>query len=252
MSGYSKSKIQSIKNYWLNQKPPALLHDNYLSARYLIFDATYFHKMGCCAIIMNNTHKKIIGNIYIDKERYGNLVPLLSKIKERGVCPVAFTTDGHADANKAILAVFPNVVIQRCLYHIQRQGLSWLRTYPKTSAAKELRLLLLYVTAIKTETEKDSFVRSFKAWFDTYHEFIKNLPNDTVAFKDLRRTVSLIRNALPNMFHFIYDSRIAPTTNSAESFFSRLKSDFQRHRGLSEQHKIAYLRWYIYLKNHPK
>jgi transposase-like protein len=246
------SKIQAIKNYWLNQKPPVLSHDNYISTKYLIFDATYFHEVGCCAIVMNNTRKKIISDIYIDKERFGNLYPLLSRIKEQGVRPVAFTTDGHTDANNAIMAVFPEVVIQRCLYHIQRQGLSWLRTYPKTQAAKDLRFLLLSLTAIKTKAERDRFVKSFKSWFDRYHEFIKNLPNDTVAFKDLRRTVSLIRNALPNMFHYICNHKIAPTTNSAESFFSRLKSDFQRHRGLSEQHKIAYLKWYIYLKNHSK
>lgn len=178
------------------------------------------------------------------------MYPLLLKIKEQGTNPIAITTDGHTQVTKAILSAFPGVIIQRCLYHIQRQGLSWLRTYPKTQAARDLRVLLLMLTNIKTENDKNVFIKSFDLWLMTYRDFMKNLPNDTVAFKDLKRTVSLIKNALPNMFHYIYDKNIAPTANIAESFFSRLKSDFQRHRGLVEKHKIAFLKWYIYFKNH--
>jgi len=61
--------------------------------------------------------------------------------------------------------------------------------------------------------------------------------------------MGLINNALPNMFHYLTDQNIAYTTNLLESFYSRLKADFYRHRGLSEAHKINYLHWYCYLKN---
>lgn len=180
------------------------------------------------------------------------MYPVLLKIKEQGTNPIAITTDGHTEVTKAILSAFPNVIIQRCLYHIQRQGLSWLRIYPKTQAARDLRVLLLMLTKIKTKDDKTVFIKSFDSWLTTYQDFMKNLTDNSVAIKDLKRTVSLIKNALPNMFHFICDKNIASTTNIAEGFFSRLKSDFQRHRGLSEKHKIAYLKWYIQLKNHYK
>lgn len=249
LSGYSQAKVKRIKNYWLAQNPPDLSKDKNSLSKYLIFDGTYFHKYGCCIIVIDSRSKIIIADSYVDKERFSNVYELLNSLKEQGIYPKVITIDGHTQVTKAIKTVYPNAKIQRCLYHIQRQGLSWLRIFPKTQAAKELRSLLLTITYIQTEYEKNMFIKSFESWQNKYKEFMNNLPNNSIAMKDLKRTVSLIKHALPNMFHYIYDNNIASTTNIAESFFSRIKSDFQRHRGLTETHKVAYLKWYICLKN---
>lgn len=249
ISGYSEAKLKRIKNYWLPKIPPTTLRKNDLTSKYLIFDGTYFHKHGCCLIVIDTKSRKIITDAYEDKERHSNACSLFINLKTQGISPVAITMDGHTQVTHAIEDVFPGTLIQRCLYHIQRQGLSWLRTRPKTQAAIDLRELLLCLPNIRTEEEKNIFIESFYSWQNTYKDFMDNLPNSSIAIKDLKRTVSLIKYALPNMFHYIYDKNIAPTINIAESFFSRLKSDFQRHRGLTEKHKVAYLKWYIYLKN---
>jgi len=243
------SKIKRTKDYWLSQCPPAISTCESKAIKYLVFDGTYFHKKGCCITVMDSQHKIILANQYVDKERYSNAYKILNDLKGQCIYPKAITTDGHIQVMRAIEDVYPNIIIQRCLYHIQRQGLSWLRTYPKTQAGKELKKLLLTLTGIKTVPEKEAFIQTFYHWDKMYKKFIENMPDDSIAVKDLKRTIGLIKHALPNMFHYIYDKNIAPTTNIAESFFSRLKSDFQRHRGLSETHKIAYLKWYIYFKN---
>jgi hypothetical protein len=62
----------------------------------------------------------------------------------------------------------------------------------------------------------------------------------------------LINNALPEMFYFLDDAKVGSTTNALEGFHSRLKSDYQRHRGLSKQHRINYIHWYCYFKNQLK
>lgn len=249
ISGHSEAKLKRIKNYWLSKTPQITLRKNEFKSKYLIFDGTYFHKHGCCLIVIDSKSRKIIADAYEDKERHSNACSLFRNLKELGVFPVAITMDGHTQVTHAIKDVFPDTLIQRCLYHIQRQGLSWLRTRPKTQAAIDLRELLLFLPNIRTEEYKNIFIESFCSWQDTYKDFMDNLPNLSIAIKDLKRTVSLIKYALPNLFHYIYDKNIAPTTNIAESYFSRLKSDFQRHRGLTEKHKVAYLKWYIYLKN---
>jgi hypothetical protein len=82
-----------------------------------------------------------------------------------------------------------------------------------------------------------------------YESFIKALPKSTVAHKDLKRTIVLLNNALPDMFYYLEDSQVQSTTNALEGFHSRLKADYQRHRGLSKEHKISYLNWYCYYKN---
>ncbi len=61
--------------------------------------------------------------------------------------------------------------------------------------------------------------------------------------------MTLIYNGLDDMFHFLKERNIPKMTNTLESFYSRLKSDYRRHRGMTEKHKIPYLIWYCHFKN---
>jgi hypothetical protein len=60
---------------------------------------------------------------------------------------------------------------------------------------------------------------------------------------------ALISNVLPDMFHYLEEPNIPATTNTIESFYSRLKADYRKHRGLTQKHKIHYLKWYCFFKN---
>lgn len=247
LSGHSPAKLKRIKNIWLEQEPVESF--DYARHRYLLFDGTYFHKNGCLITFMDSLTHRIIFNAYVDKEGYHSVRPFLLQLKTQGLSPVAITVDGHIKVLRALREVWPRVRIQRCLYHIQREGLRWLRTSPKTQAARDLRALLGGLHRIQTTTDQQTFRWAYRRWLRTYRDFIQTLPNTSVAFKDLKRTVALIRHALPDMFRYLKDPRIRATTNLLESFYSRLKADFRRHRGLSETHKRAYLRWYCYFKN---
>ena len=86
---------------------------------------------------------------------------------------------------RAIHEVWPKTKIQRCLYHIQREGMRWLRTYPKTEAGRELRVLLKTLYRIQTIKEKDLFIVSYARWLGKYRDFVRALPRSEVAFKDL-------------------------------------------------------------------
>ena len=157
--------------------------------------------------------------------------------------------DGELSVIRAINEIWPQAKIQRCLYHIQREGMRWLRTYPKTQAGTELRCLLKTPCRIRSFEERNEFIASYMAWLDRNRDFVLSLPRSEVAFKDLQRTMVLIFNALPDMFHYLNENNIPKTTNTLESFYSRLKADYRKHRGLTEKHKISYLKWYCYFKN---
>lgn len=234
----------------MSQEPPAIPHDIFQKAKYLLFDGTYFHKNGCLATLMDHLAKNILSSTYIDKESYHNVYPILRDLKEQGLDPKAITMDGHRFVIQAIYDVWPNVLIQRCLYHIQRQGLQWLRVYPKTEAGRILRKILKLVTDIKTEEEKILFITAYKNWYQKYKNFIKALPRNSASHIDLKKAMGLINNALPDMFYYIKNANIAPTTNLLENFYSQLKHHYRSHRGLTEQHKISYLKWYSYLKSY--
>ena len=246
ISGYSKNKLVGIKNYWLEHAPGNIEIDS--TTKYLLFDGTYFDEKSCLALFLNAVTKKPVLYKHIERESYHNVFPLLKRLKAEGINPVAITTDGQKQVIKAILDVWPNIVTQRCLYHIQRQGLMWLRTYPKTEAGIELKKIFLSLLLIKTKAGKEKFFQAWVKWQKKYDTFMKQLPSNKVAYKDLKRSSSLIKNALPNMFHYLDDPNIPPTTNLLEGFFSHLKGDYNRHKGLSEKHKIAYLKWYCFLK----
>jgi len=193
--------------------------------------------------------QKIISNIYAKKESFKSVYPWFKKLKKHGLNPLYVAMDGERSVIRAIKLIWPRARIQRCLYHIQREGMRWLRTFPKTQAGRELRCLLRTLCAIKSIKERNDFIKNYKLWIKKYKEFVNSLPKDKIAFKDLKRTMVLINNALPDMFYYLKEPIIPATTNMLESFYSRLKADYRRHRGLSQKHKIQYLKWYCFLKN---
>ena len=201
---------------------------------------------------MDAQSQKTISHTQAPKEGYKSTHPWFSKLKAQGLNPLSITMDGERSVIKAIREVWPQTKIQRCLFHIQREALRWLRSCPKTQAAKDLRHLLSEVCIIRSVKEQNRFIENFNACLNHYQSFIDALPVGDVAFKDLKRTVVLIKNALPDMFYYLQDSNIQHTTNTLESFHSRLKSDYQRHRGLNKLHKSLYLNWYCYFKNQSK
>jgi transposase-like protein len=215
----------------------------------LIYDATYFHKDGCLFNFMTANDQKIIAHLYVEKESFKDAYPWFISLKHQGLNPLFITTDGERSIIRAMKLVWPEAKLQRCLYHIQHEGMRWLRTCPKTEAGKELRTILAKLSRIKTVKEREAFIHEYNIWVSKYKEFVRSLPRTTVASKDLRRTMVLIDNALPDMFFYLDNPCVHSTTNALESFHSRLKTDYQRHRGLTKEHRIQYIHWYCYFKN---
>ena len=65
-------------------------------------------------------------------------------------------------------------------------------------------------------------------------------------FSDIKRARSMLRHALPDMFHYLDDQHIPTTTNGLEGYFSRLKSHYRQRRGLSPQRRPNYFAWYFH------
>ena len=247
ISGYSGITLTRIKNYWLEQSPREAF--DYDQMHYLIFDATYFHKDGCLLNLMEAASQRIIAHLYVKKESFKEAYPWFLSLKQQGLEPRYITSDGEQSVLRAMRLVWPQAKLQRCLYHLQHEGMRWLRSYPKTEAGRQLRGLLSQLCRIKTAAERDYFIHSYADWLKEWAGYLRALPNTSVAFKDLKRTIVLLNNALPDMFYYLEDAQIHSTTNALEGFHSRLKADYHRHRGLSKVHRISYIHWYCYFKN---
>lgn len=215
----------------------------------MVYDATYFHKDGCLMNLMNALDQKIIAHRYVQKESFKEAYPWFMRLQQQGLNPHFITTDGEQSILRAMRWVWPQAHLQRCLYHLQHEGMRWLRSYPKTEAGQKLRALLSRLSRIRVIVERDTFLESYAAWLREYDTYVQSLPRTTMAYKDLQRTIVLINNALPDMFYFLEDKHVHSTTNALEGFHSRLKADYRRHNGMNKYHKIGYIHWYCYFKN---
>lgn len=248
ISGHGKKKIKAIIHYWMKQNIPKLYMD-LSSCHYLIFDGTYFKRENCLVLLINHLTNEIITGSYLKRENYHSTFEIFLNLRKQGLHPKAITIDGNTTAIRAVREIWPESTIQRCIIHIQRQGLSWLRRNPKTKAAIELRKLLLFLTKVESKKDKINFIRNFNLWERKFGNWVRSLPSNDKVFSDLQRTRSLIIHSLPDMFHFLDDSSIPSSTNKLEGIFSKVKENFQLHKGLRKDNRSKYFQWYIYFKN---
>lgn len=244
----SESKIRSIINHWLSIVPPYRRND--YESRYLVFDGSYIWKRAISAVILLDAlrRKLIVGRYGLKEGSLPALLELLVELKEADLYPKSITIDGNPAVIKAFRIVWPEIIVQRCLVHIQRQGLMWCRTNPKTIEARKLRLLFKDVTNIDSKDQRDRFLDSVSTWESRYGTAIGAKPESGWVFSDLKRARSMLLKALPDMFHYLEDRNIPRTTNLAEGYFSFMKSRYRDHRGLSPKKRQKYFEWFFFLK----
>lgn len=192
---------------------------------------------------------------FTDGEHYTEIKEDLDNLIKLGVQIESITTDGHKSILKAIRTALPDVIMQRCLVHIQRMCMLWLTRFPKHIAGVELRRLVLLILKIKTDNDRRYWVAELARWHKKHREYLqeRTYNEDTGRYwykhRLIRRSYYTIKRALPNMFHYLSNPKIPNTTNGIEGFFSHLKNHLDLHRGLTVQHRIAFIKWYVYLSN---
>ena len=217
-------------------------------------DATYFKQF--CVVCYQDDEDSYTQLIrFTDGEHFVEIKEDLENLIKLGVQIESVTTDGHKSALKAIKKALPDVIIQRCLVHIQRMCMLWLTRFPKHSAAIELRAHVLLLLKIKTDNDRLWWTRELDAWHKKHKDYLneKTFNEQTARYwythRLTRRSYLTIKRALPNMFHYLSNQKIPKTTNGIEGYFGHLKNHLDLHRGLSIKHRINFIKWYIYLSN---
>jgi len=248
-SGHSISTIRRIIEYWLQQSPPEN-HELYTICSSAIIDGSFIKRRKGVLAIMDADRHNIVYGSYNISEGPRDLRTLFRSLVQRGLSLRCATIDGNPPMSLALQNQWPGIVLQRCLIHIQRQGLRWCRRNPKRTDAQHLRELFLEVTNIHTATQRDLFLDKLKAWEQRYGFRIAVTPERGYVFSDLKRARSMLLAALPNMFHYLSDPSIKRSTNALEGYFARLKQRYREHRGLARDKRDSYFRWYFSLCTH--
>lgn len=221
---------------------------------HLRIDATYF-KHFCLVCYQDHDlgYTQLIR--FSDGEHFEEIKEDLDNLIRLGLQIESITIDGHKSALKAIRKSMPDVIIQRCLVHIQRMCLLWLTRFPQHPAGVELRKHVLLLLKIKTENDRLFWTTELDHWYKRHKAYLKEKTYNQqtgrywYTHKLLRRSYQLIKRALPNMFHYLTNPHIPNTTNGIEGFFSHLKNHLDLHRGLTIKHRINFIKWYVYLSN---
>lgn len=244
-SGYSVSTIRRVISYWL-QHPPRV-QTSLSKPRYLIFDGTFLERRRGIFAVMDAERFSVVYNTHNVSEGPLETQRICTALAQRAAQPQSATVDGNPHLIKTLKLTWPEIIIQRCLVHVQRQGLRWCRRFPKRTDAKRLRELFLRVMAIHSPADRNRFVTNLNAWEQRYGRHIADSPEHGWVFSDLKRARSMLLAALPDMFHFLNDNHIPTSTNALEGYFARLKQRYRQHRGLAAKHRESYFNWYFHL-----
>jgi hypothetical protein len=251
-SGLSIKSLQRIFHTFLERSPNVKIIKR--SHVHLRIDATYFKQF--CMLSYQDDEDGYTQLIrFSDGEHYQEIKEDLDNLIKLGVHIESITTDGHKSILKAIKKSLPDVTVQRCLVHIQRMCLLWLTRFPKHFAGVELRKIVLLLLKIKTHNDRLHWIHQLELWFELHKEYLKEKSFNELTgrywyrHKLLRRSFFTIKRALPNMFAYLFNSKIPHTTNGIEGFFSHLKNHLDLHRGIKLQHRIIFIKWYVYLSN---
>ena len=251
-SGLSIDTLQRLFYLYLEQSPSVKIVKR--NRVHLRIDATYFkHFCLLCYQDHDDGYTQLIR--FSNGEHFEEIKEDLINLIKLGVQIESITTDGHKSILKAIKKSLPDAVVQRCLIHIQRMCLLWLTRFPRHLAGIELRKLVLQLLAIKTENDRLYWTRQLMSWHVNHKSYLQEKTFNQATghywytHKLLRRSYLTIKRALPNMFHYLNNPQIPSTTNGIEGFFSHLKNHLDLHRGLTLQHRINFIKWYVYLSN---
>lgn len=251
-SHLSKDTLQRTFYKWLEKAPEVSILKN--EEVYLRIDATYFEQF--CLLCYQDHHENYTQLLrFSSGEHFEEIKEDLDNLIRLGLKIESITTDGHKSILRAIKKSLPDITVQRCLVHIQRMCLIWLTRYPRHIAGIELRKIVLLLFKIKTNNDKKYWTSLLFAWHEKHKSYLQEVTKNENSgrywykHKLLRRSFFTIKRALPNMFHYLSNAKIPKTTNGIEGFFGHLKNHLDLHRGLTLEHRINFIKWYIYLSN---
>lgn len=242
--------MQRLFKYYLDNPPIPKIKPN--NNCHLIIDGTYTSDF-CILNYLDNDLKYLQYYSIVNRENSTEYIIDLELLKQSGLNIISITSDGQKGLTKAIKQVFPNVIHQRCIIHIQRMSLIYLTRFPKTDAGITLRYWVRKLHEIDSYETRDFWIKQFGLWNNKYDLFLREKSESWSGKKWythrlLRRTRSLIKNALPNMFYYLDDPEIPKSSNGLESRFSYFKNNLNIHRGLSRKNRRNFILWYNYFK----
>lgn len=236
--GVSREHLsRCLRESWNDPPPPPVLD---VSDDILVADALGY--AGGVVCLLRTVERPATTWHFADAENAAGWYMAFERIRGS---PRVIVSDHQKGLRLAAKQRFPDVPHQRCLAHIIRQAGSWITKHPQTSAGRTLRALALRLSSVHIEYEAWEWAALFERWQFHFKEFLREKtegPNGArwYTHRYLRKTVSLLRGALPEMFTFTRTPQTPRTSNHVEGGLNaQLAERLQRHRGLLPERQRA-------------
>lgn len=221
----------------------------------LMIDGTYFPNDIC--LILYRDYRYRITQLYrfSKKESFREIKEDLQNILNLDIQIESVTCDGASNIIKAVQEVCPEAILQRCTFHVAHQVGLKLTKRPESKAAQELLELSKLLCKVETQPDAQLWMRAFIDWYHNHEEFINEKSSDQESgrwwykHKNLHYCTTHIKRAIPHLFNYTRYPNIPKTSNSIESFFGHLKDVQRLHRGLSREHFVNFIKWYLFFQS---
>ena len=237
-----RRKIAPYWNYWplppIHEQPETAIHvDGIYLARNVV-------------ILIASSQDGVIGWYLARGESSHAWIALLRRIRE----PELVVTDGGTGFEKAKKALWPQVKVQRCLYHVFCQIKRLTTTRPKLPAGQELYRLVLDLLNIHTLAEAKIWTLRYLDWGKRWNSFLcEKTYNErghwAYTHKHLHRARSGLNKLLAQnvLFTYLENSGYPSTNNRIEGGINaRLREVLYNHRGMPLIHRIKAVFWWCY------
>jgi hypothetical protein len=204
-------------------------------------DTTYFGRNFGIMVFKDSLSGKTLLKKHVKYET--NLLYLsgIEEIIRRGIFVQSIICDGR----RGLFSLFDDIPMQMCQFHQIQIITRYLTRNPQTQAAKELRKLVLQLTALS----KAEFTKGLENWYLKWSDFFNQRSVSTTTgktfftHKKLRSAYLSLKRNLPWLFTFedYKELNIPNTTNALEGCFAHLKNKLRNHNGLSKEHKTKFI-----------
>lgn len=200
----------------------------------VIFDATHLGEQTLLVARAPNI-KKNIGAAWITNETKEAYLGLRRNIEQRGFTLFAVVLDGRT----GIPRVFSDIPVQICQFHQLQIVRRKLTLRPEKLAGQEL-LQIVFTLAHTTEPilqkQLDDWILKYED-FITEKTYVTGTKHWRYTHRRVRSAYQSLRRNLPYLFTYqkFSDLNIPNTTNSLDSYWSRLKNLLSAHRGKSQE-----------------
>ena len=174
----SKKTIKRSIHWFLDHPPIPKPQPN--SHCRLIIDATWFKRNHCLIVYWDHDRQNVQRWRYTTSENGVEITQDLRWLQDRGVLCASITSDGGTGLNTAVNLVYPDIPHQRCVVHVQRQGLAWLTRNPKTIPGQQLKPFIQQLSTIETSARPsmDKCDMGLGAALESFSETANVLPGD--------------------------------------------------------------------------